>query len=280
MKISNKNILHIKAIAEIKLSAVLLTMYIDKNFNNIDSIVKNFLKNDLPSTFKIKSYPIYQDIVDIEWNKIQYTFIKSLKRLNKDNLLSRARLDSNLLINMPSQILLTMHKIYSNKTEFKDDREEEDYLIGLLLLFPSIKLVDVNKEIYNNKQIIKLKEKDVEAITVASTGNKKKFQEYKKKVEENKNSIEALKQIDKTYNTETLNLTKLSVNSKKIFFNDVWICSFLANSRQSHKNASGNKRNEAGYFIVGGERFRYCGDWSNASIGNVINCRCYLTNNY
>lgn len=280
MKINNKNILHIKAIAEIKLSAVLLKMYIDKNFNNIDNVVKNFLKNELPQTFKIKSYPIYQDIVDIEWNKIQYTFIKSLKRLNKDNLLTRARLDSNLLINMPSQILLTMHKIYSDKTTFKDDREEEDYLIGLLLLFPSIKLVDVNKETYSNKKIIKLKEKDIEAVSVVSTNNKKKFQEYKKKVEENKDSIEALKKIDTAYNEELLDLNKLSVVSKKIFFNDVWQCSFLANSRQTHKNASGSKRNTEGYFIVGGQRFRYCGDWSNATIDNVINCRCYITNNY
>ena len=280
MAIQNKDIPNFKAIAEINLSAILLKNYIDKDFNTLEKLIKDFFKNDLPSIFKIKSFNIYKEIIDIEWNKFQYVFLNSLKKLDDENLLSRAKLDANLLINMPTQILLTLDKVYKNKSVFKTDTEEDDYLISLILLFPEISLIDVNNKVYDNKKTIKLKEKDLDGVIVSSVGSKKKFKDYAKKIEENKNSVNALKEIDIAYNDEVLGLNKLSAISKKILFNDVWQSSFLANSRQAHKNASGNKRNPDGYFIVGGERFRYCGDWSNASIGNVVNCRCYLINNY
>lgn len=280
MKLNNDSIPHLKAVAEINLSSLLLKTYINEDFDNLEKLIKDFFKKDLPPIFKIKSYDIYQEIINIEWNKIQYVFLKSLKNLNKDNLLSRAKLDANLLINMPTQILLTINKIYQNKSTFKSDTEEEGYLIGLILLLPETSLIDAKETIYDNKKIINLKEKDLEGKTLPIAGSKKKFKEYAKKIEENKNSIDNLKAIDKAFNDEVLALNRLSVIAKKIFFNDMWICSFLANSRESHKQASGSKRNSQGYFIVGGERFRFCGDWATASIGNVVNCRCYIINNY
>lgn len=280
MKIQNKDIPNYKAIAEINLSALLLKNYVNKDFLSLEFLIKKFLKEEIPKTFKIKSYKIYQEIIDIEWNKFQYVFLSSLKKLNKDNLLTRARLDSSLLINMPTQILLLIDKIYANKSVFKSDSEEEDYLIGLAVLFPNLKLRDAKNTVYTNKEIVKLKQKEVSEIAVPVTPAKKKFKEYAKKVEENKDKEEKLKEIEEQYNNEILELSALSVIAKKVFFQDVWMSSFLANSRASHKGASGQKRNYEGFFIVGGEKFRYCGDWAYASVSNVINCRCYLINNY
>lgn len=280
MKIQNKDIPNYKAIAEINLSALLLKNYVNKDFLSLEFLIKKFLKEEIPKTFKIKSYKIYQEIIDIEWNKFQYVFLSSLKKLNKDNLLTRARLDSSLLINMPTQILLLIDKIYANKSVFKSDSEEEDYLIGLAVLFPNLKLRDAKNTVYTNKEIVKLKQKEVSEIAVPVTPAKKKFKEYAKKVEENKDKEEKLKEIEEQYNNEILELSALSVIAKKVFFQDVWMSSFLANSRSAHKSASGQKRNYEGFFIVGGEKFRYCGDWAYASVSNVINCRCYLINNY
>ena len=280
MKIQNKDIPNFKAIAEINLSALLLKNYVNKDFLSLEFLIKKFLKEEIPKTFQIKSYKIYQEIVDIEWNKFQYVFLSSLKKLNKDNLLTRARLDSSLLINMPTQILLLIDKIYANKSVFKSDSEEEDYLIGLAVLFPNLKLRDAKNTVYTNKEIVKLKQKEVTETAISVTPAKKKFKEYAKKIEENKDKEEKLKEIEEQYNNEILELSALSVIAKKVFFQDVWMSSFLANSRASHKGASGQKRNYEGFFIVGGEKFRYCGDWSYASVSNVINCRCYLINNY
>ncbi len=280
MKIQNKDIPNYKAIAEINLSALLLKNYVNKDFLSLEFLIKKFLKEEIPKTFQIKSYKIYQEIIDIEWNKFQYVFLSSLKNLNKDNLLTRARLDSSLLINMPTQILLLIDKIYANKSVFKSDSEEEDYLIGLITLFPNLSLKSNKNVVYSNKEIVKLKEKEVENISVSTYPAKKKFKEYAKKVEENKDKQAKLKEIEEQYNNDTIELTSLSVIAKKIFFQDVWMSSFLANSRSAHKSASGQKRNYEGFFIVGGEKFRYCGDWAYASVSNVINCRCYLINNY
>jgi hypothetical protein len=149
------------------------------------------------------------------------------------------------------------------------------------MLFPSIALVDSNEKTYRNAEIIKLTKKEVDSLATQKPKlSKKKFEKYKQDVEKNKNSPDKLKEIEKELNNDTIELATESVIAKKIFFSDVWQSSFLRNSRTAHKNASGSKRNLDGFFIVGGERFRYCGDWTYASISNVINCRCYLINNY
>lgn len=276
----NNEIPNYKAIAEINLSAILLKAYIDKDFNKLEDFIKNFCYKNLLKIFNIKEYAIYKEIINVEWNKIQYVFLNSLANLSKNNLLTRAKLDAGLLINMPIQILLSLDKIYQNKNVFKDNSDEEDYLIGLMLLFPQMLLIDANKKIYTNKEAIKLQSKDINNIVVPSVDAKKKFKQYAKKINDNKNSLKELKKINASYDDEVLALNKLSIIGKKILFKDTWQCSFLAKSRATHKYAHGQKRNEQGYFVVGGENFRYCGDWSNASIGNVVNCRCYIVNNY
>jgi hypothetical protein len=267
-------VITIKSIAEVELASILMQVYLTLNKPLIEKKIKEFLKKRLPELFKIPSYFIYQELVDIEFDKLYYNFFKSLEKLNQTELLTRARLDTTLLINLPSNFLMAIDKIKKNKNVFKSEEEEEDYSIGLILLFPEILLVDSASKKYNNQQLAKLKKNELNVVDKNKVDSKKKFKKYKKEVANNRTSGNKTKLVKDT------SLTFNSIIAKKIFFKDVWICSFLANSRPAHKNANRQKRGVDGFFVVGGERFRYAGDWAFASVGNVINCRCYISNDY
>lgn len=56
-----------------------------------------------------------------------------------------------------------------------------------------------------------------------------------------------------------------------------WLCSFVEDSRDSHKDADGQEVGIDEEFLVGGERMAYPLDRSGgASAGNVINCLCAI----
>jgi hypothetical protein len=267
--------------AEIELQGILYENYFDKDFKNTEKLILDFLKNRLPIILNIKKMAIYDDIVDIEFNKLYYVFFESLKQLDDSNILSRIRVDSNLLINMPSNILVALNNIKIKTKAFeKQDLEEEDYIVGLLVLFPFLTNIYDGKDI-STKEILKLNKEKINDLPKNSKDNKAKtiFKQYKDDVEKNKNKVDNLKKIDDEVGKKKIDLIRQGAIAIKTIYSDIWQSSFLKNSRNTHKNASGQKRNLDGYFIVGGERFRYAGDWSNASIGNVINCRCYIINN-
>lgn len=267
--------------AEIELQGILYENYFDKDFKNTEKLILDFLKNRLPIILNIKKMAIYDDIVEIEFNKLYYVFFESLKQLDDSNILSRIRVDSNLLINMPSNILVALNNIKIKTKAFqKQDLEEEDYVVGLLVLFPFLTNIYDGKDI-STKEILKLSKEKINDLPKNSKNNKAKtiFKQYQNDVEKNKNKVDDLKKIDNEVSKKKIDLIRQGAITIKTIYNDTWQSSFQVNSRITHKNASGQKRNLDGYFIVGGERFRYAGDWSNASIGNVINCRCYIINN-
>lgn len=267
--------------AEIELQGILYENYFDKDFKNTEKLILDFLKNRLPIILNIKKMAIYDDIVEIEFNKLYHVFFESLKQLDDSNILSRIRVDSNLLINMPSNILVALNNIKIKTKAFqKQDLEEEDYVVGLLVLFPFLTNIYDGKDI-STKEILKLSKEKINDLPKNSKNNKAKtiFKQYKDEVEKNKNKVDDLKKIDNEVSKKKIDLIRQGAITIKTIYNDTWQSSFQVNSRITHKNASGQKRNLDGYFIVGGERFRYAGDWSNASIGNVINCRCYIVNN-
>lgn len=266
---------NLKSIAEIDLAGYLLKLYIAKEFENIDKKIKYWLKFELPPILKIESYLIYQELVEIEFDKFEYIYLSSLKSLNDNELLTRAKLDATILVNLPSNILVSLDNIKKNLKKNKStEPTEEDYEIALVLLFPSLNIMGRDGTTYSNNEIKKITDKNF----LQSSDAKKKFKEYKKKINNNKEDIKKIEEIEKEYNKKIITeATITSVVAKKVFLSESWRCSFLANSRESHKNANGSKRDIEGFFIVGGERFRYPGDWSYASVRNVINCRCYVS---
>lgn len=63
-----------------------------------------------------------------------------------------------------------------------------------------------------------------------------------------------------------------------VIFKRKWNSAFLPTSRIAHMQAHGQTVGVGELFTVGGDRFAYPGDMSNgASIGNAINCYCFVT---
>jgi hypothetical protein len=57
----------------------------------------------------------------------------------------------------------------------------------------------------------------------------------------------------------------------------MWVCSFVEDSRESHKEASGQEVGIDDPFRVGAELMQYPGDRSGgADAGEVVNCLCYI----
>jgi hypothetical protein len=60
-----------------------------------------------------------------------------------------------------------------------------------------------------------------------------------------------------------------------IDLNEVWDATLDGKTRPSHQQADGTKKDENGYFYVGGEKARYPCD-ENLTAGERINCRCRI----
>ena len=70
-------VITIKSIAEVELASILMQVYLTLDKPLIEKKIKEFLKERLPELFKIPSYFIYQELVDIEFDKLYYNFFKS-----------------------------------------------------------------------------------------------------------------------------------------------------------------------------------------------------------
>jgi hypothetical protein len=70
---------------------------------------------------------------------------------------------------------------------------------------------------------------------------------------------------------QTLAYTRAKENG--VEGNEVWTSAKDERTRFDHRNVDGEKRNDEGYFVVGGEEAKYPGD-PNLSAGQRINCRC------
>lgn len=216
-----KKFFYQRAKAYLSLESKLYNLYLKRDFFSLNDVILNFLQNELPLFFDIKvKYKIYNQAVAIEFNKFQENYLPSLAKLSDENLIARSKIDAELLVNMPSQMLFAYHKFQQNREKLLKKEEQ--------------------KEVLESEE----EEKELLALILLLSFNP---------------------------------ITRGGKALKKILASDTWNSVFSKNSRASHMSASGQKRGNDGYFLVGGELFRYPADWSMASIGNVINCLCYLT---
>lgn len=240
--------------AEISLQKKLEVAYTKRQFKNLPEIIKTFMYNDLYRILKIKNrYLAFNFCFNYVFKTFEKKYLASLSKININNLVTRSRLDANLIINSPSNTLYAINDYFTKvKKKFTDTEENDNYMLFLYWGIGSNNTYDV--------ELIEEINQDLR-----NQIKKAKTEKEKKELEQQIIEVEKLKEL---------------VISKEIvdyFSKDRWNSQFLPNSRPAHMQAHNQVRGFDGYFTVGGEKLSYPGDFDNGSIGNVINCRCFLT---
>jgi len=243
--------------AEIFLQRKLEKAYSKRDYKNIEVIIKNFMYNNLYDFLKIKNkYLAFNLCFNYLYKIFEKNYLASLVKINTNNLLTRAKLDANLIINSPANILDGIHSYYniklrSNKN-FTNISEEDNYSLFLYWAVDSAKSYDLKVIEQINEDLLN---------EINNTNEESKKRELKQQL----------------FDIKELNQAIITANIIAYFANDKWNSQFLPTSRPAHISAHGQLRGKSGYFEVGGEKLSYPGDFENGSIGNVINCRCFLT---
>lgn len=86
--------------------------------------------------------------------------------------------------------------------------------------------------------------------------------------------------IARTETTFAMNqAAQISGEVSGVVMEKVWITSIDGREREIHRYANGQAVPLDGFFIVGGEKMKFPGDWLNgASAKNLVNCRCACGN--